>query len=91
VERLERRIQKQLVALPISLRRLMAGGVAGAVSKSATAPLETLKMQLVQAGSTTAWQAATATWRRGGVLAFFRCRVEQRIYFVLCVPLTSLA
>ncbi|KAL4859773.1 Arabinosyltransferase RRA3 [Chlorella vulgaris] len=72
VERIERRIQKQLVALPISVRRLMAGGVAGAVSKSATAPLETLKMQLVQAGSTTAWQAATATWRRGGVLAFFR-------------------
>ncbi len=119
VERLEQRLQRQAAELPAGVRRLLAGGVAGAAGKQAfrsvcclfgaglpvclamhlaclpslapgarpenpalkhsrpagktsTAPLEAVKMQLVQSGDMTAWQATQVLWRRGGVAAFFR-------------------
>ncbi|KAL4444876.1 hypothetical protein ABPG77_003926 [Micractinium sp. CCAP 211/92] len=72
VERLEQRLQRQAAELPAGVRRLLAGGVAGAAGKTSTAPLEAVKMQLVQSGDMTAWQATQVLWRRGGVAAFFR-------------------
>ena len=74
VGRLEHRLQRWAATrLPAGVRRLIAGGLAGAVGKTATAPLETVKMQLVQSGGATAIGAATALWQRGGAGAFFRC------------------
>ena len=73
VERLEHRLQRWAATqLPAGVRRLIAGGLAGAIGKTATAPLETVKMQLVQSGGATALGAATALWQRGGAGAFFR-------------------
>lgn len=72
VERLEHRLQRRATALPAGVRRLLAGGLAGAAGKTSTAPLEAIKMQLVQSGGMTAWRAAGALWRRGGARAFFR-------------------
>jgi solute carrier family 25 phosphate transporter 23/24/25/41 len=57
--------------LPVGLRRAVAGGLAGAVGKTATAPLEAVKLQLVQKRITTG-QAVRLLYGRGGVLAFFR-------------------
>ncbi|KFM25381.1 Adenine nucleotide transporter BT1, chloroplastic/amyloplastic/mitochondrial [Auxenochlorella protothecoides] len=58
-------------ALPSASRRLIAGGVSGAVSKTVTAPLETLKMKLVQGGSVTVVEAARAVLASRGVGGFF--------------------
>jgi hypothetical protein len=72
VERLEHRLQRRAASLPLGVRRLLAGALAGAAGKTATAPLETVRMQLLQSGTATAWAAAVATWQRGGAAAFFR-------------------
>lgn len=70
-QRWEHRLQRRAAALPVGARRLLAGGIAGACGKTSTAPLETVKMQLV-AGHKGAWEAAAAIWRRGGAAAFFK-------------------
>lgn len=44
----------------------------GAAGKTATAPLETIKMQLVQSHSLGSLDAMQAIWRRAGLRGFFR-------------------
>jgi solute carrier family 25 phosphate transporter 23/24/25/41 len=56
---------------PIPIRRLLAGGFAGAVSKTATAPLEAVKLQVVQ-GNINSIHAARMLYLSGGLGAFFR-------------------
>lgn len=58
-------------SLPIGVRRLIAGGLAGAVGKTATAPLEAIKLQVVQ-GHMGTFQAAAMLYHGGGFHAFFR-------------------
>jgi len=55
---------------------LLAGGVAGAVSRTATAPLDRLKT-LIQTNSTNRYnfgilQGLKQIWKSGGILAFYR-------------------
>lgn len=50
-QRLEYRLQRRAAALPAAVRRLVAGGLAGACAKTATAPLSTVQMaQMTSAG-----------------------------------------
>lgn len=44
----------------------------GAAGKTSTAPLETIKMQLVQSRSLGTLEAVQAIWHRGGLRGFFR-------------------
>ncbi|KAI4375425.1 hypothetical protein MLD38_013291 [Melastoma candidum] len=54
-------------------RYLIAGGVAGAASRTATAPLDRLKVVLqVQTTRARIMPAIKNIWREGGVLGFFR-------------------
>jgi solute carrier family 25 (mitochondrial phosphate transporter), member 23/24/25/41 len=61
-----------LRGLPPPVRRLLAGGVAGAVGKTFTAPLESVKLRVVQNGSLGALEAARLIFARGGFGGFFR-------------------
>lgn len=61
----------RLQQLPEGVRRLLAGGLAGAVGKTATAPLEAVKLQLVQ-GRMGVWEAALLIYHRNGLGGFFR-------------------
>ena len=61
-------------ALTAALPQLVAGGVAGAVSRTATAPIDRLKM-IVQASSgseVSVWKTARDVYAEGGPRAFFR-------------------
>ncbi|KAJ3332230.1 hypothetical protein HDU76_000875 [Blyttiomyces sp. JEL0837] len=51
-----------------------AGGIAGAVSRSATAPLDRIRVLLQTgiAGHMTWWESAKTIYRSGGLLAFYR-------------------
>ncbi|CAI9280675.1 unnamed protein product [Lactuca saligna] len=52
---------------------LIAGGVAGAASRTATAPLDRLKVLLqVQTSNASIASAVKNIWKEGGVLSFFR-------------------
>lgn len=52
---------------------LIAGGVAGAASRTATAPLDRLKVLLqVQTSNASISSAVKSIWKEGGVLSFFR-------------------
>ncbi|RCV04980.1 hypothetical protein SETIT_1G044800v2 [Setaria italica] len=52
---------------------LTAGGIAGAASRTATAPLDRLKVNMqVQTNRTTVAHAVKGIWREGGLLGFFR-------------------
>ncbi|KAL8217472.1 hypothetical protein R6Q57_020845 [Mikania cordata] len=52
---------------------LIAGGVAGAASRTATAPLDRLKVILqVQTCDSSIKSAVKSIWKEGGVLSFFR-------------------
>ncbi|KAK7377536.1 hypothetical protein VNO80_02962 [Phaseolus coccineus] len=54
-------------------RYLIAGGVAGATSRTATAPLDRLKVVLqVQTAQAHITPAIKAIWKEGGLLGFFR-------------------
>ncbi|XP_014491129.1 calcium-binding mitochondrial carrier protein SCaMC-2-B-like [Vigna radiata var. radiata] len=54
-------------------RYLIAGGVAGATSRTATAPLDRLKVVMqVQTTRAHIMPAIKAIWREGGLLGFFR-------------------
>ena len=56
---------------PVPVRRLIAGGIAGAIGKTATAPLEAIKLQVVQ-GHMGTLQAAYMLYNTGNFHAFFR-------------------
>ncbi|KAK9789573.1 hypothetical protein WJX73_002973 [Symbiochloris irregularis] len=57
---------------PKDFRRLFAGAIAGAVSKTATAPIETVRMQLMTgAKGTGVLQVLRSTWCESGFLGFF--------------------
>ncbi|XP_051147965.1 calcium-dependent mitochondrial ATP-magnesium/phosphate carrier protein 2 isoform X2 [Andrographis paniculata] len=52
---------------------LIAGGVAGAASRTATAPLDRLKVLLqVQTARASIGPAVQKIWREGGIISFFR-------------------
>nr|CAB3446025.1 unnamed protein product [Digitaria exilis] len=52
---------------------LIAGGIAGAASRTATAPLDRLKVNMqVQTNRTTVAHTVKSIWRDGGLLGFFR-------------------
>ncbi|KAG8388172.1 hypothetical protein BUALT_Bualt02G0098200 [Buddleja alternifolia] len=52
---------------------LIAGGVAGAASRTATAPLDRLKVKLqVQTTQASIGPAVKSIWKEGGLLGFFR-------------------
>ncbi|CAN6177629.1 unnamed protein product [Urochloa humidicola] len=52
---------------------LIAGGIAGAASRTATAPLDRLKVIMqVQTSRTTVMHAIKDIWAKGGMLGFFR-------------------
>ncbi|KAJ1259820.1 hypothetical protein BS78_10G185300 [Paspalum vaginatum] len=52
---------------------LIAGGIAGAASRTATAPLDRLKVIMqVQTSRTTVLHAIKDIWTKGGMLGFFR-------------------
>ncbi|KVH98099.1 hypothetical protein Ccrd_023679 [Cynara cardunculus var. scolymus] len=52
---------------------LIAGGVAGAASRTATAPLDRLKVLLqVQTSNASIGPAIKSIWKEGGILSFFR-------------------
>ena len=70
-QRLGDRLVVALHSLPLSTRRLLAGAVAGAVAKTATAPLEAVKLTVMQ-GGLSAREAAAIIYRRAGLLGFFR-------------------
>ncbi|XP_057417482.1 calcium-dependent mitochondrial ATP-magnesium/phosphate carrier protein 2 [Lotus japonicus] len=54
-------------------RYFIAGGVAGAASRTATAPLDRLKVILqVQTGNASIMPAVMKIWQRDGLLGFFR-------------------
>lgn len=65
------------VQVPSHFACLIAGGIAGAVSRTATAPLDRLKTLIQVHGSTNRYNVGVAgglvsIWREGGALAFFR-------------------
>ncbi|GAB4823941.1 hypothetical protein N2152v2_010987 [Parachlorella kessleri] len=64
-------VHDRLRHLPVTTRHLIAGGVSAAASKSATAPLETIKMQLVT-GRMGIITAAQRILQQHGPLGFFR-------------------
>ena len=52
---------------------LIAGGIAGAASRTATAPLDRLKVNMqVQTNRTTVAHAVKSIWKEGGLVGFFR-------------------
>ncbi|KDD75474.1 hypothetical protein H632_c667p2 [Helicosporidium sp. ATCC 50920] len=55
--------------VPLRLRARRGDG--GGISKTATAPLETIKMQLVQGGNVTILDSCRAIFARSGVAGFF--------------------
>ncbi|KAK9814714.1 hypothetical protein WJX72_010326 [[Myrmecia] bisecta] len=56
--------------IPDSVRRLIAGGVAGGVSKTVTAPIETVRLSSM-AGRGTITEIAQRIWLKHGLLGFF--------------------
>jgi len=57
--------------LPVAVRRGIAGGISGAISKTATAPLEAIKLQVVQ-GHMNSLHAARMLYVTGGLGSFFK-------------------
>jgi hypothetical protein len=67
----DRGFKRWAQTLPVAVRRLIAGGISGAVSKTATAPLEAIKLQVVQ-GRMNTLDAARMLYLAGGLGSFFR-------------------
>lgn len=63
-------ITSGLQQLPDGTRRFIAGGFAGATGKTVTAPLEAIKLQLVQS-NIGAWEAVRNVYGRRGLFGFF--------------------
>ncbi|KAH7617418.1 putative Adenine nucleotide transporter BT1, chloroplastic/amyloplastic/mitochondrial [Nannochloris sp. 'desiccata'] len=70
-DHLNRDFKEWAQTLPVAVRRLIAGGISGAVSKTATAPLEAIKLQVVQ-GHINTLRAARMLYFSGGLGVFFR-------------------
>ncbi|EIE24257.1 mitochondrial carrier [Coccomyxa subellipsoidea C-169] len=56
---------------PADVRRFLAGAFAGAISKTATAPIESVRMQIMTGTKGSVWEIVGRTYERGGLLAFF--------------------
>ena len=66
----QEKVRAALRRLPATLGHLLAGGVAGAVSKTATAPLECIRMK-VMVGQDGVVDVVKATWSQQGPRGFF--------------------
>jgi len=60
-------------SIPKPMRHLMAGGFAGAVSKTATAPVEFVRMKMMVGGAKAGGflEVVAAAWKQNGALGFF--------------------
>ncbi|CAK0749761.1 hypothetical protein CVIRNUC_001936 [Coccomyxa viridis] len=64
-------VRQHMMGWPADVRRFLAGAFAGAISKTATAPLESIRMQIMTGNKGTVMEIMRSTYERGGLLGFF--------------------
>lgn len=65
-------------AWPRAIRMLVAGAVSGAVSKTATAPIETVRLNVMVGSSKSVDAVVTSLVKTQGVGGLFRARTHMR-------------